>query len=268
MRGIAKVARVAHPVSSHTRLLAVLAYFDESGTHEQSKVITLAGFIATAKRWEVFERKWKDALRRANLSAFHMTDFENRQREFSQLDNEARLRLIVKLASIIKDQILYGVGVSMIMADYQEVILPLLTTGDDPKKEPYRFCFQTCLELILQLVEIPKTERLAIVLDENRPMHGFIGEAFIEMKRERQWEHLFGSLTFSSRLETTPLQAADVLAYECYKYVAHQVVEEPIRPMRKLLESLISSRRLLLGYYDRKALLATVEKVKAMKSSL
>jgi len=63
--------------------MAFLAgYFDESGTHDDSSIVVVAGVVSSTQQWLKFDRKWRNALDAENLSTFHMTDFENRQGQF------------------------------------------------------------------------------------------------------------------------------------------------------------------------------------------
>ena len=48
--------------------------FDASG-HPTQPVLVVAGFIATAEEWELFEREWKDRLALDGLTSFHMQSF-------------------------------------------------------------------------------------------------------------------------------------------------------------------------------------------------
>ena len=59
-------------------VLVIWAYYDESGEYVDGKIInmTVAGCVSTAKKWTVFDAKWKEFLASEGLSEFHMTDFE------------------------------------------------------------------------------------------------------------------------------------------------------------------------------------------------
>ena len=37
----------------------IVAYFDESGTHHQSKVISISGLVGTVDEWNRLEIPWK-----------------------------------------------------------------------------------------------------------------------------------------------------------------------------------------------------------------
>lgn len=88
MTPLQRLARVAHPVASPQKWLAMfIAYFDGSGKLEDSKVLSMAGLVAPAKDWETFELKWQRILRRNRVSVMHMTDFNAREGEFKGWDD-------------------------------------------------------------------------------------------------------------------------------------------------------------------------------------
>jgi hypothetical protein len=70
------------------------AYFDETvvntidgkdGKRRPSEMF-VGGCVATAQKWEKFTRKWRRALDRAEVTAFHAKDFYSFQREFKWFD--------------------------------------------------------------------------------------------------------------------------------------------------------------------------------------
>ncbi len=62
---IAEMLRGEFPgwLSESCRYMTVLnAYFDDSGTHGSSPIVTVAGFFATASQWFDFDKKWNRVL--------------------------------------------------------------------------------------------------------------------------------------------------------------------------------------------------------------
>ena len=56
----------------------ILGYFDESSTHEGSKIVSLCGFLADPRIWDDFDAEWKKLLDKR--------DWPNRPREFHMYD--------------------------------------------------------------------------------------------------------------------------------------------------------------------------------------
>ncbi len=63
-------------------LIAVLGYFDESGTGLKDKVLVVGGYLARAEQWAQFSREWRQILLTAGIdppiTLFHRTEFEAR----------------------------------------------------------------------------------------------------------------------------------------------------------------------------------------------
>ena len=55
-------------------LIMLTAYFDETGHSRDPKanIAGIAGFVASARRWEVFETDWRLLLGKNGLSEYHI----------------------------------------------------------------------------------------------------------------------------------------------------------------------------------------------------
>ena len=104
-------------------LVVIVAYFDESGTHADSKVFALGGYVGLQTRWIALESDWSRALSQYSISCFHMTDFENQHGEFERGwdDEEKRVSLIKTLIDIIESHKILQVVSSVDLEDYRVV---------------------------------------------------------------------------------------------------------------------------------------------------
>jgi hypothetical protein len=55
---------------------------DVSGQRENTDVLAVAGFIAHASLWALFEKQWKKVLRKFGVSSLHMKDFAHSTGEY------------------------------------------------------------------------------------------------------------------------------------------------------------------------------------------
>jgi hypothetical protein len=234
------------------------AYFDESGTHDKKRgVFTLAGYVASAAHWRSFTREWRSTLRQAGFSRFHMVDFENRVEDFAGLTKSRAEALITHLSSIINRRVAFGVSFSVLVEDYNLVIVP----PDAPKKwafqSPYLLCLRGCLELISekrnQLAMRPG-ERIACVFDRNFEMQGKVMQYYKHLKEHAPWASVFGGIAFDIDDEYLALDAADILAYETNKTLRNKVRSTIDRPERRLTSVLHSSGRVEIRYHVEGAL--------------
>jgi hypothetical protein len=82
--------------SKTVRLVMLWAYFDETAVNavddKDGKLrpteMFVGGCVATVHQWQKFDPKWKRALDRAGVAAFHATDFYAFQGEFKWFDKD------------------------------------------------------------------------------------------------------------------------------------------------------------------------------------
>jgi hypothetical protein len=71
------------------------AFFDESGTHKESPVMVIAGYVSKLSLWTQFEREWKEVLSEYNIKVFHMTDFlSSKHRDFTSFNDATKERIL------------------------------------------------------------------------------------------------------------------------------------------------------------------------------
>jgi hypothetical protein len=85
-------------------MIEFAAYFDGSGSPDDTVAVAVAGFVATVRQWKEFERNWKDCLNDFGVSALHMRDFAHSRGEFTEWkgDENRRRRFLGRLISIIQ----------------------------------------------------------------------------------------------------------------------------------------------------------------------
>ncbi len=70
------------------------AYLDESGTHGSSPVTVMAGFMGTAREWQIVERRLRALQDELWFSIFHATDFRTGSGAFRGWSDDKRMRLV------------------------------------------------------------------------------------------------------------------------------------------------------------------------------
>jgi hypothetical protein len=193
-------------------VLALRAYFDDSGTHDGSEVVTVAGYISRPEQWVPFAQEWSSAINEWELDFFHMADFAVRasKSKYAAWDDQERRFRFARLVSIVPkrlfDQIYskkakrfvggaYGLAASACFLEAAHILEP-----DYP------------------------SARVAYVFEAGTRGSGEIQKVFnwnFNDHEQRPRLKLI-SLSFEGK-EFTPLQAADILAYELYKYLPHVI---------------------------------------------
>jgi hypothetical protein len=74
------------------------AYFDGSGSPDDTQVLAVAGFIASTEQWVEFERNWEEVLSRFDAPPLHMRHFAHSIKEFADWKgDEDRRRFFFEL---------------------------------------------------------------------------------------------------------------------------------------------------------------------------
>jgi hypothetical protein len=95
------------------------AYYDASG-QESHGLVSVAGWLSTARRWADFQPKWNGALNEARIPYFHMSALKSGRGPFAELsrDKQRRDQLIETLATIVRETVLFGVSSTMYHDDF------------------------------------------------------------------------------------------------------------------------------------------------------
>src|SRR5262245_35687996 len=105
---IGELAGIIFPPPAREKMVMLAAYFDENGTHADSRATAVGGFLATTNQWQKFEKAWAAALQRAGVGLYHATDLETFRGEFLGWDPPKKIRLQTELISIIKRHCSYA----------------------------------------------------------------------------------------------------------------------------------------------------------------
>ena len=161
----------------------------------------------------------------------HMREFTQSRGEFKGWPEWKRKAFLKKLIWVIKSTVLFRVGAIVPCSDYLETV----GAADlkDTRRSPFWLCFLSCLSAILAYCKKHSiNDDVALVFDENSESSqhalGFYS-AIKELPQIMNRDQL-SSLSFADDQKMTPLQAADLLAYELNKY--HRGFErEPLKAL-------------------------------------
>jgi hypothetical protein len=239
-----------------TWFAVLIAYMDESGTHDPTGVQrgsatpTIAGYLAPYKMWTSFQRKWLKVLRRYEMwGRFHMKEYIAERGEFEGWSAAKRLSFMKALCDTIRSHELIGLGGTVDVKDY-DLILP--QWAKDEIRHPYYFCFAAMMKSLAQWnpdLDL-SNNRINFVFDRKEGFQGFTEEMFYRLKKSSPIHaRLLGDISFRSSDALMPLQAADLLAYETRLYASEsQVVGTPAR--RASMRSLLDNTTVIVGRAD------------------
>lgn len=90
-------------------MTTLAAYLDDSGTHEDSRVYMLAGYLAPTEKWKRLSEDWEHALKRWSIPWMHMNSAEQGQKHFRSWKKARRRRCIHAFANIVGRHAEYGI---------------------------------------------------------------------------------------------------------------------------------------------------------------
>jgi hypothetical protein len=227
------------PEKQHKGLLVIFqpynVFMDESGTHDGSPVVAVAGLISTFERWIDLEREWARILMAYHVPVFHMSDFEAGRGVFRGWPPDRRRQFLGRLITTIVDNTIAGFGCAMMMEQYERCV------PEDVRlalKHPYYFCLHNCLRTLLVFHdEITGSfqHRFRFLFDRKPTYEGIAAQTYYNVRERLDSPGILGDMTFGNKQEYIPLQAADLLVYEVAKHCLNWYTV-PRRPKRVSLQ--------------------------------
>lgn len=233
-----------------------LGFFDESGTHQQAKVLAVGGWVAAWPEWEDFEYRWNAANKKHGVEVFRFSDCDNSRGEFKDWKAPQKIALMKDLFRVIDRHEIYGFCAIITMDDYKRVVQG---TGSalEQKHSPYVICEFYLFELICKYINHP----VRYILEEQPEFKGFGRSAFWETRdRFPQWTDKMVDITYRPKPKFAGLQAADLLVYETAKS-HHNRLYDPTRKTRESMVGLLKAKKDKLkgGWLDEKAIRVLLE---------
>lgn len=195
----------------------VNVYFDESGTHDGSKFLTLAGYWFDASQSDRFTREWAKALTRLGLEYAHMTDCALGFGQYKQLSRDDRVLSEKLLIKCIKRRSKFGLSVTIDPLRYNEAMKDV-----EGAPSAYTFCLMT---LVNHLGWVASSQGFAgeiRYIFESGHRSQSEANRFLNAipKHGSRWTEAirYGGHTFADKRESLPLQAADMLAWQTGHY--------------------------------------------------
>jgi hypothetical protein len=227
----------------HARLLAMLeiyphAFCDESADERKARVWVAAGYFGSAEEWERFALAWDNALRDEDcLPAFHMVDCESGSGDFKGKPLEKRERLQRRFIDIVTRSKIKGAAVGIMLEPYNRLLqrirhyrhIPQGLSVSGSLADPYFWAFQHLVELIatdIEICQLPPEERVAFTFDQHQ-MSGRAQALYDSVLHSEsfQYRSRLGAIAFDDRRRVNPLQAADIIAYECRRHLNDSLLD-------------------------------------------
>ncbi len=221
-------------------------YFDESGTHDGSRFVCVAGYVFTNENSAAMEAEWRYLLTDYDLPYFHMAECSKnigiyRHLSAKECDDAAR-----RAIGLIKRYASCGLAASVDAIDFPAMNLPMFDSA-------YSFaCFQMLIGIKAWTEENKITDKVAYYFEDGAKHEGE-AKAFMQKIISIPWvkdNYHHASHTFASKKDVLLLQCADILAWHWYTKNRREI--EGIQKLRADFKALLSVRH-RVNHYDERA---------------
>jgi hypothetical protein len=195
--------------------MALQAYIDDSVEH--GKVLVLAGYIASAERWQKFSDAWQERLDHARWKRFKMS-------EIAASGSQDQMEKAGWFYRAIEDHAQAFIAVAVEIEPLKRVVEELqFRPADNPTylENPYVLAFRSIIDFTAQYQhELGITEPIDFIFDDRGEKkdvrRGY--EVFMEWCREDLKNRLGREPMFEGDEDFLPLQAADCWAWHVRKH--------------------------------------------------
>ncbi|WP_168196025.1 DUF3800 domain-containing protein [Novosphingobium sp. EMRT-2] len=198
------------------------AYVDESGTHDGSPMLTVAGYMFKREQARRFSRDWEKVLSKHGLPFAHQTDCATGNGHYKAMCKDERITVQSALIEHIKRRTIFGFGVSVDPRAYTEIV-----GIENNAPSAYTFALQGCFTIIRRWVERTNfAGYIAYVFEAGHASEAeaarYIRDALLKSDSAKQ-KHRYVSHNFIDKRFALPLQAADMLAWQYHHYLARRI---------------------------------------------
>jgi hypothetical protein len=197
-------------------VIVLKIFMDETGIHDDAETVAVAGYISRPATWRDWTKAWNRAKR--PIKVFHATDCAGFFGEFTGWDQPKRDAFVAQLLPILPAHELAGIVIGIQLKDF-EVAFRSHHDLVEMFGTPYTACFQWAISIIMEYAtERGSGERMAFVHEVN-DYKGEAIKAFEYVDTFLNPRKIPMTMSFGSKAQYVPLQAADVLAYEGGKFL-------------------------------------------------
>ncbi|MEM1129458.1 MAG: DUF3800 domain-containing protein [Pseudomonadota bacterium] len=202
-------------------------YADESGTHDNSRILSVGGFLFEENSAVEFSHDWREQLKKRDIDYFRMSELTHpHNNKYSDWSDEELLKFEKSLIEAIATHALAGFAVSFSERDFSKVEFPSITGSSKLVVRSYSFCIGHILGQIRRWADTQGLDGdISYIFEAGHQHQGhansYIGNVSREELRIAKDKALAGlkriyrfhDYGFRDKSEALPLQAGDLLAW-------------------------------------------------------
>lgn len=211
-------------------------YMDDSGSHDGAQNCLLGGYWGSDRVWREFEWEWKRVLKSEGIEEFHANKFwpritGERLEPYKGWDDKRHHSFIDRLLSVIEGSRITPFVCGVLDPEWEKVPLIYkraatgssfpLATGKSGDLRPLYLAFYVAV--VKAAGYCKPGMRMHFFVDNSPHLAGRMAQRYSDLKKSTEEERdplrfALGQLTLADSKTATPLQAADLLAYEAHRY--------------------------------------------------
>ncbi len=221
------------------------AYFDDSGTHETSDVVVMAGIVGTEPEMQSLDAMWASHLEhpldglKPPIKRFHMTDCFKSDGEFAGWSRVETDYFCHQLRETIINSHVSAYGFACVRKEWEaEFTGEYKVIFGDPEGYAVRACFDRSINWARNRTFDPK---MSFVFDD-RPHRRRENEGVFYIYQQIKRPPQLVGISFMNSHKVRPLQAADLVAWEFYNHAVGVLkngrTHKPRKEIMHLLENI------------------------------
>jgi hypothetical protein len=240
-------------------------YFDDSGTHKESKIALAAVCVSTVEQWTKFEEDWKRINDRENFGVMHCADYYSHRKPFDRPEWNDRNkwdRTLRRCIGISDIRTKYGSIRAVRKDDYDSTFgkdeIALNISG----RYHYTFAVQACLVGVKRFKDqyFPKA-KVKYIFDRMSEGKGEIIWLMEQMIRDYDGIENFGMVpfeqggySFESKADVVQLQSSDLLAWHGNRHAQDKYILGNRLRRSPYMRLLLNTKKVETGIYFRDTL--------------
>ncbi|MBS0234400.1 MAG: hypothetical protein JSR99_13055 [Proteobacteria bacterium] len=229
------VALICDPSDPVKAIAMVRAFFDDSGTHADSRVTAIGGFVASEKDIAALEAQWADTLadyHQYGVTWFHAVDVANCKEEWEKVSLHVCRDAPMRFATAMSKDSYQPIWAAVVNEDFYRYATPEYLARFPT---PFDLCFDYAMGALYYWakgVNAPKVTPMIAHGEYNQR----VSDVHKRYRADGDFSDYIGLLAIDSPRAVMPLQMADLLAYEFYNWWReteypvdrHRLVDRPV----------------------------------------
>lgn len=231
-----ELGRLARSAYSRARihLLTMIDVFDAFMDESHNGIYCIGGVFGRPGAFERLWGRWEKMMESTGVAVLHMADCEAGKGDFENMPEEDRAALQRKAIGIIRQpDVALTVVVAAVEVEPYNNLRPRIEQyrrllpgqpASGSLGDPYFLAFQSAIESIcnIRIKGLPPSDnRIGFTLDQNKALSGRALAVYDLLKESAtiDYAHRLGQITFDDKRHMIPLQAADTVVYETFRYL-------------------------------------------------